>query len=129
MVEFILSISNRANCIFEVSNTGFKREQFYKIQTLEQVVELMNERYFNREDRCVVAKIINMSNQEQLIIEFMGYPNHQGLFIKQTNPTKSIIYNSDSKYSYMTEDIKLLFPLTTNKLEKYNLVKMFFEKY
>jgi hypothetical protein len=128
VTNFIVSISNRANCIFEVSNVIFKREQFYKIERLGQVVELMNERYFNKEDRGIVAKIINLDNQEQLIIEIMLYPNHQGLFVRKSNPNKDIIYNSDPKNSYTTEDIKALFPLKINELKKINLVKLFFDE-
>ena len=126
MSKYITSISNRCNSIYEISNIVTKREQYFLINNLYEIINHINDRYLLKESKVIIIKIINLTNNEQLTIEIVFDSVNYGLFIKLTNPNKNLVYNTDSNNSYNTTNLKNLFPITIDKLKKYNLVKSYF---
>lgn len=123
---FILSISNGSCSIYEINNLTHKREEVHIVYDLNQIINQINQRYNTKEDTVIVAKIINTSTKEQLTIEIILHYLNMGIFLKISNPEKNIIFNTDHKNYYMTKDIKDLFPINIEKMEKYELFGRFF---
>lgn len=124
---YIFSLSNRSESIYEMSNIVNKREQFFIINDLNTIIKNINDRYLLKEDTVIVIKIIDISDNEQLTIEYVFNSLNAGVYIKKSNPNKNIIYNTDYNNFHCDKIMNNLFPLTEEKLLNYNLIKSFFK--
>ena len=122
--KYLVSVSNRSNSIYEMQNIICKREQFYLLNNLDDIIELTNKRIFSREDTVTVVKIVIIEGGDQLTIEISLNSVNNGFFVKKSNPNKNIVFNSFDNY-YSTKLTKDLLPLTKENLLKINLVETF----
>ncbi len=126
MVKYILSISNKAYTYYEIFNLTAKREKYYLVDSIDEIIKHINERIEKKECKVVVAKIINLADDEQLTIEICFNSVNLGLAIKRTNPNKSLIYNSILSNIYKTKDFLQNIPFTYEKFMNINLINKYF---
>ncbi len=121
MTKYILTISNRGESMYEIYNIISKREVFYIVTSIEEIIMKINERYNTKEDKTIVAKIVNLDTTEQLTIQYCLDSVNAGTLIRITHPTLLIEQNTKI---YKSTDVPL--PLNYNDLMNYDHVKHFF---
>lgn len=113
-MSFILTVSNSGNSTYEMENIVQKREMFYIINSMDDMINNINERYNTKEDKTIVIKIIKIDSCDQLTIQLCFDSVNPGLSIKKSNPTKSLCYNSDVNNFVRIKELTLV-----TDIEKY----------
>lgn len=128
-MAFILTVSNQARSIYEIANIVSKNEQFYVINDINDIFNIINERYALKLDSVFCFKIINALTNEQLTFEISSDCVHRGLYVKRSNPLKNILYNVNSNFVHFEKDFRNFMPLTRDNLTNIAFVKDFFNNY